>query len=134
MRKDRNIIGEPGNKQNRISEGTKIVGQIIAQGGLRIDGHIEGTIEAPGKVVLGKSGKITGDLTCTDADIEGTLKGKLSVSELLSLKSSASIDGEVITGKLAIEPGANFNATCEMKGMVKNLGGEQRKQEKGKSA
>ncbi len=116
------------NQQNRISQGTKLIGDIESQGGFRIDGEIEGNISSPQKIVIGKTGVVTGTLTCQDADIEGTIEGKITISNLLSVKSSAHINGEVITGKLAVEPGANFNATCDMKGSVKSISNDAKKQ------
>lgn len=109
------------NQQNRISQGTTLKGDLISQGGFRIDGVVEGNVNSPNKVVIGKTGVITGTLTCTDADIEGKIEGILKVENLLSIKAAAVIDGEVTTGKLAVEPGATFNASCVMKGSVKTL-------------
>lgn len=106
---------EPGTGQNRINAGTKIVGDISSKGYFRIDGIIEGNVTTPSKVVLGKTGVITGTLTCENADIEGKFDGNLDVSGTLSLKATAQIDGEVVVGKLAVEPGATFNASCVMK-------------------
>jgi cytoskeletal protein CcmA (bactofilin family) len=116
-------------QQNRIAQGTTIVGDIVSEGGFRIDGTIQGTIKTPGKIVVGKSGMINGTLEGTNADFEGRFSGKLKLSGVLSLKSSAFIEGEVQVGKLAVEPGATFNAVCSMKGAVKELNkGEQRQQ------
>ncbi len=125
--------------QNKISEGTKIVGDVISEGGFRVEGTIEGTFKTTGKVVVGKSGFIQGTLECSDADFEGKFSGNLLISGTLSLKPTAHIEGEVSVGKLAVEPGATFNASCVMKGGVKSLGGKQdgQKQEQqgqGKSA
>lgn len=107
--------------QNKISEGTKIVGDIISEGGFRIEGTIEGTFKTTGKVVVGASGFINGTLECSDADFEGKFSGTLIVTNTLSLKPTAHIEGEVTVGKLAVEPGANFNASCSMKGGIKSL-------------
>ena len=120
-------------EQNKISQGTKITGDITSKGGIRIEGTIEGNISTPGKVVVGKAGLIDGTLECENADFEGKFTGKLNVSGTLSLRATAVIEGEVEAGKLAIEPGATFNATCVMKGGVKSMKherGEQRKEEK----
>jgi cytoskeletal protein CcmA (bactofilin family) len=119
-------------QQNRIAQGTKIVGDFTSEGGFRIDGEIEGTLKTPGKVVVGKSGVITGTLEGANADFEGKFSGKLLLSGTLTLKSSAIIEGEVIVGKLAVEPGATFNASCSMKGAsIKELNkGGQPKTEK----
>jgi len=121
---------EAVSQQNIISHNSKMVGDVISDGPFRIDGTIEGNLKTPGKVVVGKSGIINGTLEGTNADFEGTFNGKLILSGTLSLKASALIEGEVIVGKLAVEPGATFNATCSMKGAaVKELSGE-RKTEK----
>lgn len=110
-----------GNQQNRITEGTVITGDIQAETALRIDGIITGNITTPAKVVLGPTGQIKGTLDCGNADIEGKFIGNIKISGVLTLKSTACIEGEVIAGQLAIEPGATFNATCVMKGGVKSI-------------
>ncbi len=116
-------------QQNIISQNTKMVGDLSSEGPFRIDGTIEGNLKTPGKVVVGKTGLINGTLEGTNADFEGNFSGKLILSGTLTLKASARIEGEVVVGKLAVEPGATFNATCSMKGAVKELTGE-RKTEK----
>lgn len=122
--------------QNIIAQGTKINGDLSSEGDLRIDGAIEGNIKTSGKIVVGKSGFVKGTLEGTDAYFEGRFSGKLSLTGTLTLKATAQIDGEVVAGKLAVEPGAAFNVTCMMKGTVKemNKGGQQRGQEAGKTA
>lgn len=121
---------------NTIAQGTKIVGDFNSEGDFSIDGIIEGNIKTSGKVVVGKAGFIKGTLQGTDALFEGKFSGKLSLSGTLTLKSNAHIEGEVVVGKLSVEPGANFNVKCIMKGTVKemNKGGEQQEQESGKTA
>lgn len=108
-------------QQNTIAKGTTITGDIISDGDFRIEGSIQGNIKTPGKVVIGKTGIINGTLKSANADIEGKFTGKLLLSDTLSLKSSAHVEGEVIVGKLAVEPGATFNATCSMKGALKDF-------------
>jgi len=117
-------------QQNRIAQGTTIVGDIVSEGGFRIDGTIQGTLKTPGKIVVGKSGIINGTLEGTNADFEGRFSGKLKLSGVLSLKSSAYIEGEVQVGKLAVEPGATFNAVCSMKGAVKELNKSEHQQQR----
>jgi len=127
---------ENKSNQNLIAQGTKITGDFISEGDFRIDGTIEGNVKTTGKIVVGKSGFIKGTLQGTDAYFEGKFSGKLGLSGILTLKSTAHIEGEVIVGKLAVEPGASFNVTCAMKGTVKemNHSGQQRKEEAGKTA
>ncbi len=118
--------------QNIISKGTKIVGDLISEGDLRIDGTIEGNLKTPGKVVVGKSGMIKGTLNGTDAHFEGKFSGKLNLSGTLTLKSSAHVEGEVVLGKLEVEPGATFNVTCTMKGAVKEIHSKNERKEPSK--
>lgn len=108
-------------QQNLIAQGTTIVGDITSKGAFRIDGTLQGTLKTTGKVVVGKAGTIKGTLEGVNADFEGKFSGKLKLSGTLSLKSSAHIEGEVEVGKLAVEPGATFNAVCSMKGAIKEL-------------
>ena len=125
-------------QQNTIAQGTTIVGDIVSEGGFRIDGIVKGTLKTPGKVVVGKTGAIHGTLEGVNADFEGKFSGKLILTETLSLKSTAHIEGEVQIGKLAVEPGATFNAICSMKGAIKELVNDQQQQkaksQEGKSA
>lgn len=110
---------EPTASQNRINEGTKLKGDVESKGFFRIDGIIDGNVKTPSKLVLGQTGVITGTLRCENADIEGTFSGNLDVSGTLTLKATAHITGDVVVGKLAVEPGATFNASCVMKGSEK---------------
>lgn len=127
-------MAEGTSSQNIISQGTKIVGDFNSKGDFRIDGIIEGNIKTSGKVVVGKSGIIKGTLQGTDAYFEGKFSGKLALSGILTLKSSAHIEGEVVVGKLAVEPDATFNVTCVMKGTVKEMNNDSRKQKEEQTA
>ena len=106
---------------NTITTGTTITGDINTSGNIRVDGTIQGSVNAKGKVVVGQTGKIEGEVICKNADISGTLKAKVTVAELLSLKSTANLLGEIVTNKLAIEPGANFSGNCSMGAVVKEM-------------
>ncbi len=129
-KKDKNMV-EHASGQNIIAQGTKIVGDFNSKGDFRIDGIVEGNIVTSGKVVVGKAGFVNGTLQGTDAYFEGKFAGTLTLSGTLTLKASANIEGEVVAGKLAVEPGANFNVTCKMKGAVKEINsGQKQKAEK----
>ena len=99
---------------NRIVAGTTIKGEIETKGDIRIDGSIEGTLIIKGKLVLGNQGKIEGTIKCKNAEIMGGIQGEITVDELLSLKSSSSIKGDIVTNKISIEPGANISGTINM--------------------
>jgi cytoskeletal protein CcmA (bactofilin family) len=109
-----------GDKTNRIVEGTLIKGDIISQADFRLDGELIGNFQSKGKIVIGPTGSVTGDIICKNADIEGKFNGKIHVAEILNVKHKASIHGEVTVGKLSVEPGADFSASCMMKTNSKN--------------
>lgn len=108
---------EPENKlPNMIGPGTKIVGNIETNGDIRIDGSIDGNILSKGKVVIGPNGIVKGEIQCSNSEVSGNINGKIVVTELLSLKATSKINGDIKTGKLTIEPGAIFTGTCNMGG------------------
>ena len=106
---------------NIISNGTTITGDIKSKGDIRVDGSLNGSIETEGKVVVGKGGVVEGDVICKDADVAGVIKAKITVSQLLSLKSSAKLNGDIVTNKLSIEPGATFTGSCSMGAVIKDI-------------
>ncbi|VXB27833.1 Polymer-forming cytoskeletal [Flavobacterium sp. 9R] len=114
-------------KTNRIVEATKIKGDIFSPADFRLDGELIGNFTSNGKLVIGPSGKVIGDIVCKNADIEGVFNGKITVHELLNIKATASVEGEVCIGKLAIEPGAHFTATCVMRIIDTKVDGTQSK-------
>lgn len=119
---------DPSSNQNKIAQGTTIVGDIVSECDFRVEGNVQGTLKTQGKIVVGKTGVINGAIEGANADFEGRFSGKLKLSGTLSLRSSAFVEGEVEVGKLSVEPGATFNANCSMKGAVKELNkGEQQK-------
>ena len=87
----------------------------------RVDGSLEGTLKTNGKVIIGVDGLVKGKVESANADIEGRFSGELVVHETLSIKGTSNITGDILIGKLSVEPGAIFNATCAMKGAVKEL-------------
>ncbi len=113
MKKRKNMANE-SSARNIIGQGTRIIGEVELNGDFRIDGHITGTVKSTGKIVVGASGEVIGDIFCQNADISGHINGKVTVNELISLKSSANFEGELLTSRIAIEVGAKFNGKCEM--------------------
>lgn len=102
------------NNINLVGLGTEISGDINSNGDLRIDGVLIGNLTVKGKVVIGETGRIKGEISCKNADISGTVEGKITVQELLALKSTAKVNGDLCMGKLAIEPGSKFTGYCNM--------------------
>lgn len=105
---------ESPDRLNRLVAGTRILGDILSESSLRIDGEVVGNISTSAKVVIGESGLLRGNLNCAEADIEGTIEGKLFVEGLLILRESCKIYGDIQTVKLHMEEGAVFEGACKM--------------------
>lgn len=99
---------------NILSDGTRVKGDIITNGDIRIDGEMVGNLSTKGKLVVGNNGKIQGEVQASNIEVSGFIKGKVTASELLTMKASAKIEGDIVAGKLAVEPGAVFTGTCSM--------------------
>jgi cytoskeletal protein CcmA (bactofilin family) len=99
---------------NLISIGTDITGDIKSNGDIRIDGSLTGTLSTKGKVVIGQTGRVSGEVFCKNSEVSGTVEGKITVNQLLILKASSKIQGDITTLKLSIEPGAVFSGNCKM--------------------
>ena len=102
------------NTFNVISATTNIVGNINADTDMRIDGQLEGDISSTAKLVIGNKAVVIGNVTCKNAEVFGQVKGKIVVEELLLLHATAIINGDIVTGKFAVEPDAIFNGNCLM--------------------
>lgn len=110
-----------GNSINLIGAGTSIEGDIQATSDIRIDGTLKGTINTKGKLVVGPSGNIEGEINCQQADISGNVQGKIFVHELLAIKATGKVNGDTTYGKIMIEPGADFTGTCRIVNVVKDI-------------
>ena len=99
---------------NALTSGSKIIGTVIADSDIRIDGIIEGDVKCSGKVVIGEKGILKGTVVCQNSEIQGKLEGKIEVHQTLALRASANIQAEVNTQVLIVEPNAVFNGTCTM--------------------
>ena len=106
---------------NIIRSGTEINGDINCRGDIRIDGKLIGNLVSDGKVVVGEEGIVEGNIKCSNATISGGVKVNIEVNELLTLKSTANLVGEINTNKLMIEPGANFSGSCKMGAVIKGI-------------
>lgn len=107
---------------NLISNGTEITGDIKSSGDIRIDGTLTGNLNTKGKVVIGPTGKVKGEVFCKNSEVSGMIEGKISVGQLLNLKNASKIVGDIFTFKLSIEPGAKFTGTCKMSDAEDNEG------------
>ncbi len=110
---------------NIINAGTSIVGDISSEGDLRIDGSVKGTITVKSKLVLGPSSKVDGDVKAANCDVSGIVNGNMQIAELLTVKATAKVVGDISSQKLVIESGAEFNGRSQM-GISKTSNGAQK--------
>ena len=103
------------NARNHVAHGTTVKGSLESQGGLRIDGVFEGEVEAIGKLVIGEKGLVKGQITCKDAEIEGTVTGNINSSGLLYLKATSKIEGDITAHQMKMDPGSVFIGNSDMK-------------------
>lgn len=127
-------LNETGQASNRILAKTFIEGEIRSEGDFRVDGTLKGKINIGGKLVIGENGHVEGEIKCTYANVSGKLLGTIQVEELLSLQATAHVQGDVMTNKLSVEPGAEFTGSCSMGSVIREMkNGEQQQAKKGKS-
>jgi cytoskeletal protein CcmA (bactofilin family) len=108
------VLEQENNTINLIGAGTDIKGDVQSAGDIRIDGTLKGNLRTKGKVVIGTTGLVKGEVYCKNSDVEGKIEGKINVQELLSLKATSTILGDIAAKRLAIEPGAKFTGNCNM--------------------
>ncbi len=108
----------PSARENVISRGTRVKGNVFCEEDLRIEGNVTGNVYSKAKVTIGQGGLVEGRIECVRGEIHGTLKGTLTVQDTLSLKSEANIEGDVLTAHLAMEPTVRFNGNCTMKDKI----------------
>ena len=111
----RPVLPSGDNALNSLVRGTVTEVNVIAESDIRVDGIIKGNLKCAARVIIGPSGFVDGEINCQNAMIEGKFNGILRVVELLNVKETADITGDVTTGKLTISAGAVFNVTCKMK-------------------
>lgn len=103
---------------NIIGKGTVITGNIETTANLRIEGKVVGDVRTKAKVAIGESALIQGNVFAQNAEVDGQIEGKIEITDLLLLKATCIIHGDIISNKLAIETGAKFNGECKMGGAV----------------
>lgn len=107
------IVSSPG-MHNVLSAGTVLTGNLVTDDDIRIDGVIEGNIVSRGKIIVGNNGTVTGDIECYNLDLMGKITGNVQCTEIVILRSTANLIGDIKTQTIEIEPGAKFSGSCRM--------------------
>ena len=112
---------ELSNARNIIGKGTTLKGDLETFGNIRIEGKIVGNIKTKSKLIIGHSSHVEGNIIAQNADIEGHVIGNIDVSEVVTLKATALINGDITTNKLIVESGATFNGASKMGAQIKEI-------------
>ena len=102
----------PTTENTIIANSVTIKGDIQSSGVLRIDGEVQGNVTSNARIIIGKSGRITGNIQAESCEIEGITNGTIQVKGTLALKSTAKVDGEISTQKLIVDEGAVINVSA----------------------
>ena len=121
------------NEINSLSDGSKMEGNLTTNSDIRIDGQLNGSLHTEGRLVLGETGIIEGEVICGSAIISGELKATIKTEGLLTLQASSKLSGEIIAGKLSVEPGAVFSGKCSMGPIIKDINKAAEKDKNSKS-
>ncbi len=106
---------------NIIGKGSVIQGDLETHGNVRIEGKMIGNIKTMTKVAIGTDACMEGNILAQNAEIAGEVSGKIEITETLVLKATCVINGDIITNKLIVEPGAIFNGGCKMGVKIKDI-------------
>jgi cytoskeletal protein CcmA (bactofilin family) len=93
-----------------IGEETVLTGEIKNCREIEIYGHVDGKLDA-GNVIVHQQGSLFGTVKAETAEIHGTMQGDARIKQLISIKSSGTVNGNVKYGRLAMEEGAELAAT-----------------------
>ena len=98
-----------------VATGLRVKGQISGNEDLQVDGTVEGPVTlGDGKLVVGATGKLTGDIVAREIVIHGSVKGNLRSSGSIEIKTDGSLVGDVSTPRITIEDGAYFKGSIEI--------------------
>ena len=106
---------------NIIGKETVLEGSIESAGNIRIEGKVFGNAKAKAKFVMGNDAYVDGNVVARSAEVGGNIRGNIEISELLILKPTAVINGDILTNQLVVEPGATFNGGCKMGHLAKDI-------------
>ena len=120
-KEEKKVADEISNSSNIIGKGTVLDGSLETYGNIRVEGKVVGNVKTKSKVALGQSSRVEGSILAQNAEVAGEVQGTLEVTDLLLLKPTAVVHGDIVTNKLIVESGAAFNGSCKMGVTVKEI-------------
>ncbi len=116
-----------------IGKSVVIKGELNGSEDLTIEGQVEGTIELRQNVLtIGPNGRIKAQLAAKAIVIEGQVMGDMTASERVDIRDHGSVDGDLVTPRVAIADDAHFRGSIDMprqgtKSVGESKGGENRR-------
>jgi len=104
-----------------VGDDTRVSGQVSVKGTIRIDGIVEGDVQADW-VLVGETGILRGNTRTRGIVVGGTVEGNIEATEAVELREKARMVGEIHAPKLGISEGAVFDGRARMKGVAEPAG------------
>lgn len=108
--------GTPAKIETVIGPTANFKGSLQSDGGLRIDGIVEGTILIAGNLIIGESGKVIADITAQNVSVAGAIKGTIKAAGRLEILSSGRVWGDISVASFLIDEGGFFRGQSIMPG------------------
>lgn len=111
-------MDQPVPTQHLILENAQFKGNLNFSGDMTFNGNLEGKISSDGNLIIGITGKVTGEISAKTVLLQGSVKGNITVEERCQLRSGSSLIGDLTAPRLIIEEGATFmgSSTVRPKG------------------
>jgi cytoskeletal protein CcmA (bactofilin family) len=97
-----------------IAQGMRVVGELVTEGVLKIEGTVEGTVRTHRDVLVAKGGKIEGDIHAGEAVIGGEVHGAIFAEHRVEVQQGAVVVGDISTKKLVVQEGGDVNGHVRM--------------------
>ena len=115
MSKNRNDIPrELGDVVSVVGPGMKIVGDCSSDGTIRVEGVVEGSVKAAKSVVVGKDGRVKGDISTQDAIIAGDVNGSVVAESRVELQATCRVQGDIRSRRVKLDEGGQVDGQLHM--------------------
>ena len=116
LRKERPFVAFEGKIENVLGPTASFQGNLKSEGNVRIDGYFDGSIETAGNVIIGETAKVIADITASNVQVWGAVKGSITASGRLEILPSGRVWGEIKVTSLLIDEGGLFRGKSVMAG------------------
>jgi cytoskeletal protein CcmA (bactofilin family) len=97
-----------------IGTGMRVVGDVTADGVVKVEGTVVGTVQAAKQVLVAKGGEVEGDVITREAIIGGEVRGAVYAEERVELQATSVIHGDIATKRLFVQEGGEINGVLRM--------------------